>query len=146
MHCGPVMQPDRHDGERAARLHALADDLCVLAYDIETAGLDNDIPLARRARALCHELRTVTTLETPHGALADTVDIYVGELVRRARALLAYSDSQVPSPASSRKGARTASGTRPRVLGDLTFDDDPPTSPGAPRAIQAQQGREMIAH
>ena len=123
----------------------LADDLCVLAYDIETAGLDGDLPLARRARSLCHELRSVTTLDTSTGPLADTLDVYVEELIRRARALLAYSDSQPPCPESDRVGTRKASGMRPRVLADLSFDDDPPTSPGAPRAIQAQAGRAMIA-
>ena len=135
------MLPLPNTGTTDPVLSALADDLCVLAYDIENSLDDVDLTLARRARALCNELRT---LAKAHGCGRDSssFDIYVEDVVRRGRALLAASDSQPPSAPSSR---RTSSGTHQRVLADLVFDDDPPTSPGGPHAIHAMAARLQLS-
>ena len=135
------MEPLPNTGATDPVLATLADDLCVLAYDIENSVDDVDLTLARRARALCNELRTLAKTHSC-GRDSGSVNIYVDELIRRGRALLASSDSQPPSAPTSR---RTTSGTHQRVLADLVFDDDPATSPGGPHAIHAMAARLLLS-
>ncbi len=120
-------------GPLARKLNALSDELCVFAHDREAQDDVRDEPLIRLTRAIAQELRMIAKITQERGTTNEAAATYIGELIRRAHAILSTAPS-IPPPSSR----RSISGTRPRVLAAIDYDDDPPTSPSSPASIAAK--------